>query len=87
MQRQISDEQLQVLQDLHVAAEEGDLAKVKHCLKAGTNIDSVLGKLSQDITQGDESFYDEAMVTFLIQHRANINKVYRRDSIRLCHQK
>ena len=73
MQRQISDEELQAISDLHVAAEEGDLAKVKHCLKAGTNIDSVLGKASFRILHKATRAGDEAMVTFLIQHRANIN--------------
>ncbi len=64
---------LQAISDLHVAAEEGDLAKVKHCLKAGTNIDSVLGKASFRILHKATRAGDEAMVTFLIQHRANIN--------------
>ena len=45
MQRQISDEELQAISDLHLAAEEGDLAKVKQCLKKGTNIDCVAERL------------------------------------------
>ena len=73
MQRQISDEELQSISDLHVSAEEGDLAKVKHCLKAGTNIDCVHGKASFRILHKATRAGDEAMVTFLIQHRANIN--------------
>ena len=73
MQRQISDEELQAISDLHVAAEEGDLAKVKHCLKAGTNIDSVLGKASFRILHKATRAGDEAMVAFLIQQRADIN--------------
>ena len=73
MQRQISDEELQAISDLHVAAEEGDLAKVKQCLKAGTNIDCVLGKASFRILHKAARAGDEAMVAFLIQQRANIN--------------
>ena len=73
MQRQISDEELQAISDLHVAAEEGDLAKVKHCLKAGTNIDSVLGKASFRILHKAVRAGDKKMVAFLIQQRANVN--------------
>ena len=73
MQRQISEEELQAISDLHVAAEEGDLAKVKQCLKAGTNIDCVLGKASFRILHKAARAGDEAMVAFLIQQRANIN--------------
>ena len=73
MQRQISDKGLQAISDLHVAAEEGDLAKVKQCLKAGTNIDCVAGKASFRILHKAARAGDEAMVAFLIQQRANIN--------------
>ena len=73
MQRQIPDEELQAISDLHVAAEEGDLAKVKQCLKAGTNIDCVAGKASFRILHKAARAGDEAMVAFLIQQRANIN--------------
>jgi len=73
MQRQISDEELQAISDLHVAAEEGDLAKVKQCLKKGTNIDCVAGKASFRILHKAARAGDEAMVAFLIQQRANIN--------------
>ena len=73
MQRQISDKGLQAISDLHVAAEEGDLAKVKQCLKAGTNIDCVLGKASFRILHKAARAGDEAMVAFLIQQRAKIN--------------
>ena len=69
MQRQVCDSfrrfQICMLQ------QRRDLAKVKHCLKAGTNIDSVLEKLLSGYYKATGS--DEAMVTFLIQHRANIN--------------
>jgi len=73
MQRQISDEELQAISDLHVAAEEGDLARVKQCLKAGTDIDCVAGKASFRILHKAARAGDEAMVAFLIQQRANIN--------------
>ena len=73
MQRQISDEELQAISDLHVAAEEGDLAKVKQCLKAGANIDCVAGKASFRILHKAARAGNEAMVAFLIQQRANIN--------------
>ncbi len=73
MQRQISDEKLQAISDLHVAAEEGDLAKVKQCLKKGTDIDCVAGKASFRILHKAARAGDEAMVAFLIQQRANIN--------------
>jgi len=73
MQRQISDEELQAISDLHVAAEEGDLVKVKQCLKAGTNIDCVLGKASFRILHRAAGAGDKKMVTFLIQQRANVN--------------
>ena len=51
MQRQISDEELQAISDLHLAAEEGDLAKVKQCLKKGTNIDCVAGRLDSALAK------------------------------------
>ncbi len=73
LQRQISDAELQAISDLHVAAEEGDLVKVKQCLKAGTNIDCVVGKASFRILHKAARAGDEAMVAFLIQQRANIN--------------
>ena len=73
MQRQISDEELQAISDLHVAAEEGDLAKVKQCLKAGTDIDCVVGKASFRILHKAARAGDKAMAVFLIQQRANIN--------------
>ena len=73
LQRQISDEELQAISDLHVAAEEGDLVKVKQCLKAGTNIDCVVGKASFRILHKAARAGDEAMVDFLIQQRADIN--------------
>ena len=72
MQRQISDEELQAISDLHVAAEEGYLVKVKQCLKAGTNIDCVLGKASFRILHWAAGAGDKKMVTFLIQQRANV---------------
>ena len=73
LQRQISDVELQAISDLHVAAEEGDLVKVKQCLKAGTDIDCVLGKASFRILHKAARAGDEAMVDFLIQQRADIN--------------
>jgi hypothetical protein len=73
MQRQISDEELQAISDLHVAAEEGDHAKVKQCLKAGTDIDCVVGKASFRILHRAARAGDKAMVVFLIQQRAKIN--------------
>jgi ferritin-like metal-binding protein YciE len=72
-QRQISDEELQAISDLHVAAEEGDLAKVKQCLKAGTDIDCVAGKASSRILHKAARAGDKAMAAFLIQQKANIN--------------
>ena len=73
MQRQISDEERQAISDLHVATEEGDLAKVKQCLKAGTDIDCVVGKASFRILHRAARAGDKAMVVFLIQQRAKIN--------------
>ena len=73
MQRQISEEELQAISDLHVAAEEGDLAKVKQCLNAGTDIDCVAGKASFRILHKAARAGDKAMAVFLIQQRANIN--------------
>ncbi len=72
-QRQITDEELQAISDLHVAAEEGDLAKVKQCLKEGTDIDCVAGKASFRILHKAARAGDKEMVVFLIQQRANIN--------------
>jgi len=73
MQRQISDEELQAISDLHLAAEEGDLAKVKQCLKKGTNIDCVAGKASYRVLHKAVRAGDNKMVAFLIQQRANVN--------------
>tara|TARA_B100000029_G_scaffold449582_1_gene472924 strand:- start:79 stop:516 length:438 start_codon:yes stop_codon:yes gene_type:complete len=73
MQRQIPDEELQAISDLHVAAEEGDLTKVKQCLKAGTDIDCVAGKASFRILHKAVKAGDKDMVAFLIQQRANVN--------------
>ena len=73
MQRQISDEELQPISDLHLAAEEGDLAKVKQCLKKGTNIDCVAGKASYRVLHKAVRAGDNKMVAFLIQQRANVN--------------
>ena len=73
MQRQISDEDLQAIIDLHVAAEEGNLVKVKQCLKAGTDIDCVAGKASFRILHKAARAGNKAMAIFLIQQRANIN--------------
>ena len=73
MQRQISDEELQAISDLHLAAEEGDLAKVKQCLKKGTNIDCVAGKASYRVLHKAVRAGDKKMVAFLIQQRANVN--------------
>ena len=72
-QRQITDEELQAISDLHLAAEEGDLDKVKQCLKAGTDIDCVAGKASFRILHKAARAGDKAMAVFLIQQRANIN--------------
>ena len=73
MQRQIADEELQAISDLHLAAEEGDLAKVKQCLKKGTNIDCVAGKASYRVLHKAVRAGDKKMVAFLIQQRANVN--------------
>ena len=73
MQRQISDEELQAISDLHLATEEGDLAKVKQCLKQGTNIDCVAGKASYRVLHKAVRAGDKKMVAFLIQQRANVN--------------
>ena len=73
MQRQISDEELQAISDLHLAAEEGDLAKVKQCLKKGANIDCVAGKASYRVLHKAVRAGDKKMVAFLIQQRANVN--------------
>ena len=73
LQRQISDAELQAISDLHVAAEEGDLTKVKQCLKAGTDIDCVAGKASFRILHKAVKAGDKDMVAFLIQQRANVN--------------
>ena len=73
MQRQISNEELQAISDLHLAAEEGDLAKVKQCLKKGTNIDCVAGKASYRVLHKAVRAGDKKMVAFLIQQRANVN--------------
>ncbi|HCE05088.1 MAG TPA: hypothetical protein DEQ62_02020 [Verrucomicrobiales bacterium] len=73
MQRQISDEELQAISDLHLAAEEGDLAKVKQCLKKGTNIDCVAGKASYRVLHKAVRAGDKKMVTFLIQQGAKVN--------------
>ena len=73
MQRQISDEELQAISDLHLAAEEGDLAKVKQCLKKGANIDCVAGKASYRVLHKAVRVGDKKMVAFLIQQRANVN--------------
>ena len=73
MQRQISDEELQAISDLHLAAEEGELAKVKQCLKKGTNIDCVAGKASYRVLHKAVRAGDKKMVAFLIQQRANVN--------------
>ena len=73
MQRQISDEELQAISDLHLAAEEGDLAKVKQCLKKGANIDCVAGKASYRVLHKAVRAGDNKMVAFLIQQRANVN--------------
>lgn len=72
-QRQISDEELQAISDLHLAAEEGDLAKVKQCLKKGTNIDCVAGKASYRVLHKAVRAGDEKMVAFLIQQGAKVN--------------
>ena len=58
---------------LHLAAEEGDLAKVKQCLKKGTNIDCVAGKASYRVLHKAVRAGDKKMVAFLIQQRANVN--------------
>ena len=73
MQRQISDEELRAISDLHLAAEEGDLAKVKQCLKKGTNIDCVAGKASYRVLHKAVRAGDKKMVAVLIQQRANVN--------------
>jgi hypothetical protein len=73
MQRQISDEELQAISDLHLAAEEGDLAKVKQCLKKGTNIDCVAGKASYRVLHKAVRAGDKKMVAFLIQQGAKVN--------------
>ena len=73
MQRQISDEELRAISDLHLAAEEGDLAKVKQCLKKGTNIDCVAGKASYRVLHKAVRAGDKKMVAFLIQQGAKVN--------------
>ena len=73
MQRQISDEELRAISDLHLAAEAGDLAKVKQCLKKGTYIDCVAGKASYRVLHKAVRAGDKKMVAFLIQQRANVN--------------
>ena len=72
-QRQISDAELQAISDLHIAVEGGDLKAVSKCLKAGTDIDCVLGKLSYRVLHKAARDGTTKMVTFLIKRGADVN--------------
>ena len=72
-QRQISDAELQAISDLHIAVEGGSLKAVSKCLKAGTDIDCVLGKLSYRVLHKAARDGTTKMVTFLIKRGADVN--------------
>ena len=56
-----------------MAAEEGDLATVKQCLKSGTYINCVRGKASLRVLHRAASAGNKTLVTFLIKEKADIN--------------
>ena len=72
-QRKITEEQLKTIGDFHLAAEEGDLATVKRCLKSGTDINCVRGKASLRVLHRAASAGNKTLVTFLIKEKADIN--------------
>ena len=73
LQRKITEEQLKTIGDFHLAAEEGDLATVKRCLKSGTDINCVSGKASLRVLHRAASAGNKTLVTFLIKEKADIN--------------
>ena len=72
-QRNITEEHLKAIGDFHLAAEEGDLAALKQCLKNGTDINSVRGKGSLRVLHRAAWAGNKNMVNFLIKQKADIN--------------
>ena len=73
LQRQITDEELKAIGDLHLAVEEGDLNIVRNCLKSGTDIECVRGKASFRVLHRAAEAGNMAMVRLLIQKQAKVN--------------
>ena len=73
LQRQITDKEFKAIGDLHLAAEKGDLSKVRQCLESGTNIECVRGKASFRVLHRAAEAGNKAIVRFLIQKKANVN--------------
>ena len=73
LQRQITDEELKAIGDLHLAVEEGDLNIVRSCLKSGTDIECVRGKASFRVLHRAAEAGNMAMVRLLIQKQAKVN--------------
>ena len=73
LQRQISDEELHAISDLHVAVEKGDLKAVKRSLDAGVDVNSVLGKASYRVLHKAAREGTEEMVGVLLKRGADVN--------------
>ena len=73
LQRQITNNELKAIGDLHLAVEIGDLSKVRKCLESGTNIECVRGKASFRVLHRAAEAGNKSMVRFLIQKKANVN--------------
>ena len=75
LQRQITDEALKAIGDLHLAVEEGDLNAVMKCLESGTDIECVRGKASFRVLHRAAEAGNKSMVRLLIQKQANVNAI------------
>ena len=73
LQRKITNEQLNAIGNFHLAAENGDLNAIKRCLESGIDINCVRGKASLRVLHRAASAGNKALVTYLIDEKANIN--------------
>ena len=73
LQRKITNEQLNAIGNFHLAAENGDLNTIKRYLESGIDINCVRGKASLRVLHRAASAGNKALVTYLIDEKANIN--------------
>ena len=72
-QRTISDKDLEAIDELHAAVENGDFKAIQKCLDAGAPIDGVLGKTSYRVLHKAAKEGSIEMVEFLIERGAMVN--------------